>query len=234
MKVSVVLPVYNSKQIAKVSIATLCRFLQQHFQEYEVIIIDDGSSPTQKIETNDLPLEATLVRNERNQGKGKAVKLGMKRAKGECRIFTDIDLPYELEAIITATEIIDKKESLCVVGDRYHPQSVRKGRQPWGRHSASILFRKTISFLILGEARDTQCGFKAFQGDLAERLFLNVTTNRFAFDLEIFAWLKQSGISTHAIPVKLNNSQISSVRLWGDGWQMVKDVFKIWKKYHLF
>jgi len=81
--------------------------------------------------------------------------------------------------------------------------------------------------VVLSEFQDTQCGFKLFRGQVARRLFDELKTDRFAFDVEILARAKKKGCRIAEVPVKWINSAQSKVNPIVDSLTMIKDLVKI-------
>jgi dolichyl-phosphate beta-glucosyltransferase len=94
--VSVVLPSYRAAPLAIRSVDRLSAFLDATTMSWEVIVVDDGGGDFGPADLSSDP-RARVLRLPQNRGKGAAVAQGMKAAVGEVRVFTDADLPYDLE-----------------------------------------------------------------------------------------------------------------------------------------
>jgi glycosyltransferase involved in cell wall biosynthesis len=227
-ELSVVLPCYRSAALAGRSIARLSSFLEGTGHTYEIIVVDDGGG--------DFPREpwqpdgARLIRLPLNRGKGAAVAAGIRDAQGTVRVFTDVDLPYDLELIpVMASYILDRGFHV-VIGDRNLPDSSYLAEQSIPRRMASALFSEFVGRLVTGGFFDTQCGLKAFRGDVAEELFRLQRLERFAFDVELVYLSLVHKLDIKRIPVQLRNNETSTVRLARDAARGFVDVFRI--KYH--
>jgi dolichyl-phosphate beta-glucosyltransferase len=231
--ISVVLPVYNNKRLAEQSVRRVYSFLEQHYQTFEVLVIDDGSTQDENLASITMPHKVRVIHNQENKGKGYSVKRGMLAAQGDVRIYTDIDLPYDLTFILKATKLILEKEHQFVAGNRLHSKSELKQLPSILRIAASFLFRKTLPLLILGRVYDTQCGFKACSAALTKKIFPLITIDRFAFDMELFYILKKNHIAPTFLPVTLINSHDSSVKLFRDGPKAIIDALTIPIRWHL-
>jgi glycosyltransferase involved in cell wall biosynthesis len=88
----------------------------------ELIVVDDGSRADEAVTPADLPAGVILVRQERNLGKGGAIRSGVARARGAYVVFTDSDLPFSLEPIETTLAMLQSGADV-VIGDRLHPES---------------------------------------------------------------------------------------------------------------
>ncbi|MGB8951804.1 MAG: glycosyltransferase [Candidatus Aminicenantales bacterium] len=225
--ISLVVPTVNNKDLTLVNIRTLDAYLARHFNKYEIVLVEDGSRPSEAVDPTDLPSSVFFIRLEKNCGKGQAVREGIAKTRGDCCLFTDIDLPYDLEAIPFVYELIVDKGLNAVVGDRTLTDSVALSWTSWFRRVASRLFSKFITLFIIGGIFDFQCGFKAFSGHLARDLFPLIKINGFGFDVEIFYLLLKNNIMIKKIPVRLRNATNSTVAPLRHGLQMILAAFKM-------
>ena len=70
--------------------------------------------------------------------------------------------------------------------------------------------------LLLGQYRDTQCGLKGFRSDVARLLFGQSRVDGFAFDVELFHLAERYELSLVEVPVRVQNSERSTVRVARD------------------
>ena len=226
---SVVLPCYRSPALARRSVDRLCDFLDRGTLSYEVIVVDDGG--------RDFPPGAfadrehvRLVELPRNRGKGAAVRAGMLAARGDVRVFTDVDLPYDLDLVIVMAACVRDLGYHLVIGDRTLPGSTYTTAISFQRSLASALFSDFVGRIVTGGYFDTQCGLKAVRGDIAELVFPLLHVDRFAFDVELVYLALKHRLDIKRIPVQLRNNETSTVRLFRDSTRGVVDVLRI--KYH--
>lgn len=213
IEVSIVLPKFNSRQLAVDNIRLLHAHLSGWCRSFEIIVVDDGSRPEDRLQARDVPASVRLIQLEKNSGKGAAVRRGMLEAAGEFRFFTDIDLPYDLSAIDYAYSLMKHKGFPFVAGDRTLRSSEYSVEAPLARRLASKVFAKMVTLLIIGGIYDSQCGFKAFTAPLAKALFPLLTIGRFSFDVEIYYLILKYNIVIRRIPVCLRNHEVTTVSL---------------------
>jgi glycosyltransferase involved in cell wall biosynthesis len=97
MKLSIIVPVYNSAVFISETFQALVDYLDKLEEEYELLFVDDGSRDnTVKIleELAGPHPRVFLIRNGVNRGKGHSVRIGMNQARGDFLVFTDADLAY--------------------------------------------------------------------------------------------------------------------------------------------
>src|SRR5210317_1804272 len=88
LKVSVVIPVYNRPDLLQRAVSSVSR---QSFAPFEILVVDDGSSPAIEI-LNDLhSIPVRILRNVQNQGVSAARNLGIREANGDWIALLDSD-----------------------------------------------------------------------------------------------------------------------------------------------
>jgi dolichyl-phosphate beta-glucosyltransferase len=220
--VSVVLPAYNAAGHIADTVTALTTFLDSRGWAGEVIVADDGSTDGTAAAVPSHPW-VQVVRAPRNRGKGSAVRAGMQRATGAVRVFTDADLPYGVDPIVVARRAIEERGFHAVVGDRTLPGSTYQ-HEGTSRRLASEVASFAFRTLITGGIYDTQCGFKAFRGDVADELFRLAQIDGFALDVELIYLLLKYRLDIKRIPVQLRFNAGSSVRVVRDSARAARDV----------
>src|SRR3989442_15897853 len=114
---SVVVPAYRSAAVLERHLPVLFSYLESLKITYEVVVSDDGSDDGGATRRISERLGCVYVANEQNRGKGAAVRRGMLAARGRYRIYTDADIPLELEVIERALYYLGWKEFHVVAGD---------------------------------------------------------------------------------------------------------------------
>jgi len=170
MKISIVIPVHNEAE----NIADLIREINDRLRgrhEYEVIIVDDGSSDrTQEIlsEQQQAFPEVVLLRHLKRYGQSAALLTGIRHAAHPLIVSMDGDGqndPKDIDALLKVYEqSATPSTSVMVTGYRRHRHDTR-----WRQFSSWIA--NTIRSLILGDkTRDSGCGLKVFSHELFDRL----------------------------------------------------------------
>jgi putative flippase GtrA len=194
-------------------------------EELEVVVVDDGSDDG-TAEAAEAAGADRVVRLERNSGKGAAVRAGVRAAGGSTIAFTDADLAYGPAQVAELLVLVEAGYDM-VVGSRRHTDTrtlVRAGRL---REAGGRLVNLATHALLLGQYRDTQCGLKAFRADVARDLFNASTLDGFAFDVELFHLAERWRLSLAEVPVEVEHSERSTVRVVRDGARLVADLTRI-------
>lgn len=191
----------------------------------EVIVVDDGSGD----DTAQLALEAgaeQVVVQPRNRGKGAAVRAGMLASRGRVVAFTDADLAYDPPQLRRALEAVEAGWDV-VIGNRRHVDS-EVARATGLRALGSRVVNRLSAAVLLAAPRDTQCGLKAFRGDVARRLFAHTRVDGFAFDIEVLHLVERAELALGEIPVHLDETGApSTVRVGRDIVQLVVDLLRV-------
>ncbi len=238
MEISVIIPVFNGENIIGESVELIRKFLESHFDSYEIIVINDGSTDNTLGILESLPdRNLRILSLERNTGKYAALAVGMKTGCGSCRVFTDADLPYDLEALPCMAKLINGGQVQIVIGDRTLRESRHLVRPPLIRNMATKTFTFLIALLVTGSLFDTQCGLKGFRSDVAEALFPLLQENGFAGDVELLFIALRYNLDIRRIPVYLKRKGPSTVHLFPHALGMLRRVLMLrhdWKHgcYH--
>lgn len=223
--VSLVIPVFNGEDILAVSLERVGAFLDRRNLDAEIIVVDDGSTDaTPEIIRNLQDNRTRGIFLPRNQGKFAAVKAGMAAARGRCRVFTDADIPYDLEAIPYMADLLENGGFHIVVGDRTLAESRIETGQPLLRRISTQVFSFSVRMLVTGELFDTQVGFKAFRGDVAAALFPIIADDGFAGDVELLYVALKYNLAIRRIPVRLQRSGPTTVSLAGHSLPMLSRI----------
>jgi glycosyltransferase involved in cell wall biosynthesis len=228
LTVSLVMPVHNGANFVVESVAEARHFLDRKCPAYEIVIVDDGSTDgTQGALEPLLDDRVKLVRLPENTGKFGALKAGMTVATGDCRVFTDADLPYDLEAVPYIAGLVNGRGYDIVVGDRTLPESVSLSNSRVARKLSSRIFSYCVRMLVTGGLFDSQCGIKGFRSEVADALFPLVTDDSFSGDVELLYIALKHNLSIRRIPVRLQRASASTVRLRFHSLPMLGRILKL-------
>lgn len=214
---------YN--EIARIG-PTLAKLAKSKLHDVEIVLVDDGSTDGTasfaEATAAEVGLERVRVlRQATNRGKGAAVRRGMLEARGDHRVFVDADLSVEIEDILACFELLEDDAASFVYASRAHADSAFARGQPPHRVFVGRSFNWLVRRLGLASDRDTQCGLKGFHASVVPDIFGVLVTERFAFDVEVFARAERLGVSIRAVPVSWTHVEYSRVRTLRDGVDML-------------
>ncbi len=225
--VSIIIPSYNGARSLGKELPAFITFLKKEIKDFEIIIVDDGSydsEPTKKIAIEN---ECQFITYPKNAGKGFAVKTGMLQAKGQYRLFTDADIPFNYEAIPLFLSYLQEKEFDIVIGDRTLEKSIYFEDVSILRKFSSKIFTFIVGRFITTGTFDTQCGLKGFKGSVAEDIFSVTRINGFTFDVELIYIALKRNYDIKKLPVILRSNESSSVNVLKHSINMLIDLFRI-------
>ena len=236
MKISICIPMYNESAICQDTLLTLVEEadnLKKRGYPCEIVFCDDGSHDRSgEILRRDIEewgyTDVKVIICKKNLGKGAAVREAVLNTDGDVVVYTDCDLAYGTEPIIRAARLIENGAD-AVLGSR-NLEKGSYGEYTPIRRFASRTYIKVISLAAGFKMSDSQCGFKAYNGDLARRIFSLCTVNGFAFDLEAIKIGQKMGLKFVEMPVKIINHRDSKIRLIRDTVRMLSDIRVIKKK----
>ena len=118
MKISILIPTYNEEAYI---LQTLKKVNDQKRKfNLEIIISDDGSTDqTVTLLNNNKSLFDKLIENEKNYGKGYALKIGLKNCTGDIIIIQDADLEYDPNDFTSLINPFLNNEADVVYGSRF-------------------------------------------------------------------------------------------------------------------
>ncbi len=227
--ISIVIPCFNEGKTIFQNIKEINGYLARKFSNYEIIAVNDGSSDNTLSELRLVQQETPIkiINNEFNEGKGKVVRDGVLVSRNEIVMFLDADLAIPIEELEKFIEEIEKGADLAIAS-RFVPGLKILRPVLWHRRIMEKIFR-ILRMIILNSWRvqDTQCGFKVFRRDVAQRVFSMATINRFAFDAEIIFIAKKFGYTIKELPISLQNPPHSHIRIIRDPIDMFFALLKI-------
>ncbi len=213
---SVIIPCYNEEANLNSGVLKQVHdyLLKKNF-DWEVIISDDGSSDNSReiIKKEISKLKNFRLLENEHGGKPSALLHGLKEAKGEWVLFTDMDQSTpigELDKLLPFT-----KDYCTVIGSR----GLNRKNFSLYRKIGSILFLTFRRVMILPEIKDTQCGFKLFQRESLAKAFPELEFFRVkqrtagwkvtSYDVELLHILKKNGCNIKEVVVTWHDRDVS-------------------------
>lgn len=228
------MPAFDEGERIGTSVARVLRFLDSRPYTSELIVVLDGGRPgaDQAIASAAAGRPGVVVLdNGRNRGKGFSVRRGVGASRGEYVVFLDADLSLPIEDADRFLEVLRDGADVAIASRALPESRVLGAPQPL-RTRLGRVFNWVVQRAALPGIADTQCGFKAFRGDLARRLFERQRSERFGFDVEILRMARRRGARIVEVPVTCEYREGSSVRRLRDGASMLWDLAAIrWREW---
>jgi dolichol-phosphate mannosyltransferase len=222
MRLSVIVPAYNEEK-------TIEELLKRVFRvklgmELEVIVIDDGSTDKTAEAAVRSGLPVRYIRQDRNLGKGAAVRKGIETATGDIIIIQDADLEYDPNDYAALAGPIISGEADVVYGSRILKETNKYSYKCFylGGRMVSVW----TNILYGSSITDEPTCYKMFKSGLLKSLELEC--NGFEFCPEVTAKILKRGISILEVPISYYPRSVEEGKKisWKDGiialWVLLK------------
>lgn len=230
-QVSIIIPIYKNYTTFGKNVLEFYEFIKTIPISFELIIVNDGSKMPKHIYTLLTGLPSKIIFLNKNYGKGYALTQGVSDARGDFIMFTDADIPYQLENYKEMIKLAMSQNYDIIIGNRTSPSPECSSRISYLRSLGSKLFSKlVIRTTNNNEIKDTQCGLKGFRKEVAKRIFSKTKIRGFAIDVEILLLARLLNYRIYLLPVQLRENTESTIRVFKHGIQMLCDLGRI--KYY--
>jgi dolichyl-phosphate beta-glucosyltransferase len=233
MELSVIIPAYNEEKRLRDTLIAVSRYLEKRYKEYEIIVVDDGSSDgTRRIAeeiAHRMP-NLRIISNQKNTGKGYSVKTGILASRGDKVLFTDADLSAPISELEKLENALNREHGIAIAS-RADKGTVILKKQNILRRYMGKTFNMLVRIFLIKGFKDTQCGFKLFRRHVALDLFSRQKLNGFTFDTEILYLAGKLGYKVKSVPVIWSDSPGSKVRIFSGSLSMLLELLKI-KRLH--
>ena len=228
MKLSVVIPCFNEVGTIERIIAAV---RASPHPDKEVIVVDDGSSDgtREKISGELRPLIDQLVMHEKNQGKGAALRSGIRAATGDIVIIQDADLEYDPNEYPNLIAPIAEDRADVVYGSRFMGAAPHRVLYFWHRLGNGFLTLLSNMFTNLN-LTDMETCYKAFRRSVIQSI--EIEEDRFCFEPEITAKVSKLGCRIYEVGISYYGRTYAEGKKIGyrDGFRAIYCIVK----YNLF
>lgn len=178
---SIVLPAYNEAPNIGVVVSRALEVLPGLAEEYEVIVVNDGSTDATAEVAHELVSEhhprVRLLSHVANQGYGAAIRTGFFHARHDLVFYTDADNQFDVAELEYFLPMIQDHD--VVVGFRvYRYDRVLRSIVSW-------IYNRIVRILFRVKVRDVDCSFKLFRREVIDRITIDSTN--FFVDTELVA-----------------------------------------------
>jgi glycosyltransferase involved in cell wall biosynthesis len=227
MKLTIVVPIYNERELAPKALARIEAAPLPAGLSRELVLIDDCSTDGTREWLQEYASARPDVRLElhpQNAGKGAALRTGFAAATGDFVIVQDADLEYDPREIATVLEPLLDGRADVVFGTRFLGHTHRV-LYYW--HSVGNWLLTTLSNMLSNvNLTDMECCYKAFRRDVLERIDLKEP--RFGFEPEITAKVARLGCRIYEVPVSYSGRTYAEGKKinWKDGFSALRCILK--------
>lgn len=220
---SIVIPAYNEEKRLPYTLRVLNEGLKLHKKEYEIVVVDDGSSD----KTCEVAKNEILVKLPCNMGKGAAITEGLKRAKGDIVVILDADMPTTVEELLVLGGLTNRYD--IVIGSRRMDNSwVYRSKH---KKFISCMFGRFTRIMTGLPYRDTQCGVKILKISAVEKIIPLLSEQGFLIDIDILYAANKVGCSVKEEGILWIDREGSKVNLLRDSFKMAVGLVHLKGRY---
>jgi len=202
LKLSVIIPVFNEKDTIRV-ILDKVRLVDFGDVSKEIIVVDDFSTDSTREMLISMQDQYKTVFHDRNYGKGRAIRTGLRQASGDWVIIQDADLEYEPNEIKLILNKMQEPGVDAVYGSRRLHKNYFKARHSGFIYAVGgILLTILANLLYRLKITDEATCYKMIKTDLLREIDLKC--EGFEFCPEVTAKLGRRGIKIHEVPISYN------------------------------
>lgn len=226
---SVIIPAYNEERRITTTLLSIYEYLSRQSYTWEIVVALDGPSDETQDRVEDFAASREHVRwleRTENRGKGYTVREGMLAAKGQIRLFTDADNSTDISHFDQMLPLFAKGQDvvICSRDEKDVPGAGQAVPQPLLKRVLGNTGNLFIQFVAVPGIWDTQCGFKAFTAEAAEKIFSVARIDGWGFDIEALALARQFGLQTGIIPARWIDHIETHVRFWNYGTTLLETI----------
>ncbi len=230
---SVVIPAYNEAKTLEENVERLVNFLKENFEEFEIIIAEDGSTDGTDEIARKLAERYEFLRHLHSDvrlGKGKAVFTGIKNARYSTVVYMDADMSTDLNNLKDLLDALEKGYDIAI-GSRIIESS--ETTRPLFREIPSRIYNLMVRFMLGSKIRDHQCGFKAFRKERILEICEKVKDNHWFWDTELLILAQRKGLKIKEIPVRWRHSENSSVSVFKTSFYLLSRLIRYSERFFL-
>lgn len=212
-KITILIPVFNEVDtlleiLKKVEAANFCGL------EKEILLIDDFSIDGTRDLYSQIPYK--VFYNDKNMGKGAALRTGFKEASGDIVVIQDADLEYDPADYDDLIKLILENKADVVYGTRL--RGGKPSRSFMFHHLLGNKFLSLLTNILYGSTlTDMETCYKAFRRDFIEGI--EIKSDRFDFEPEITAKILKRHARLYELPISYYGREFAEGKkiTWKDG-----------------
>jgi glycosyltransferase involved in cell wall biosynthesis len=228
MRLSVLIPCYNEKNTIQQVVEAVKK---APYPNKEIIIVDDCSQDgtREQLQASFKTIVAKVLYHDTNQGKGAALRTGIKAATGDIIVVQDADLEYDPNEYPFLVEPIVQDQADVVFGSRFMGGRPHRVLYFWHSVGNGILTLASNMFTNLN-LTDMETGYKAFRREIIQGI--QIEENRFGFEPEITAKIAKLNCRVYEVGISYRGRTYGEGKkiTWKDG---VRALYCI-VKYNVF
>ena len=226
MFLSIVIPAYNEGNVIKENLELINKYFTDKFS-FEIIVVNDGSNDDTNSILYQLKIKnLNIYNNLKKRGKGASIRKGIKKSIGKIVLVVDADLSAPINQFEKLYDELNNGYEI-VIGSRSTNDAKVIISQPFKRVITGKVYNLLVKFVLGLNFKDTQCGFKLFDGNKIRNIINICKINSFSIDVEILFLAKNFNLKVLEKGIVWKNNTFSKVSLIKDPLIMLIDLFRI-------
>lgn len=205
---SIIIPLYNKETTIK---KTLESIFNQDYNDYEIIIVDDGSTDKGLTVINELHSDKISVYTQPNSGPSVARNLGVRKAKGDWIVFMDADDWFEPGAFKHFMSLVETEKNCFFYCCNYYIE--RNNSKYLYSSQYKTGFVKNNFLAWCAELCMPRAGASLYRRELLLKHPFNEKLRRYEDAESIFSMMRKERIFRSSTPVMTYNCNDSSASL---------------------
>jgi len=184
--ISVFLPTYNEEENIKAAVTAIQKYLKKQFSDYEIIVINDGSTDKTEEIVKGLIVQdkkIKLINHKKNLGYGAALRSGFSNASKDLIFYTDADSQFDIHDLDKLLPLVNSYD--IISGYRI------KRQDPLMRIFIAATYNVIIKTLFDLPVRDIDASFKLYKREILDNLTLKANTG--LIDAEVLIKARKKG-----------------------------------------
>ncbi len=232
--VSVIIPAFRQSRTIVRNVKEVKAVLEKIRYDYELLVVVDGCRKTYEQAKKTRTDKVRIYYLKDNQGKGFAVRYGMKWARGNYIAFLDAGMEIDPNGISMLLEHLEWYNADIIVGSKRHLVSVIN--YPFDRKVLSFGFYWLVRFLFGVKIKDTQSGIKIYKREVLEKILPVLVIKRYAFDIEMLSVASHFGYKRiYEAPIRLDFKfdSLTSAATLNTIWKMLWDTAAVFYRLNI-
>ena len=204
-KLSILIPCYNEVSSIDLIINKVLKNLELfNFSNYEIVIVDDFSNDgtKKKLEMFSKNEKFRIILHDNNQGKGAAIRTGIKNINGDILIIQDADLEYDPSDYNKLLTPFFETDADIVYGSRFLGGGKYVRIHFFWHYLANKILTFICNIFINLNLTDMETGYKVFKSSVIKNI--NIEEDSFSFEPEVTIKLARKKYKFYEVPITYN------------------------------
>lgn len=234
---TIIFPVLNERLRLESGITRTVEYLANiNFDDYEIIIVDNGSEDETPQIAENLCRKYPKVQYERIniRGVGAAFRRGVELSRGEIVGYMDIDLSTNIKHLGEAIHIFKNQDDIAYInGSRFAAQSDTQGRK-WYRRITSQGLLILLKLFLGMKSTDAICGFTFVRRDTALSLVEGCSQdNGWFYMIEFLLRAEKRGVNVLDYPVEWQEDYNTTVKVFKTICNYLVQIVRLFKEFYI-